>query len=80
MVWRFSPSIWKPTTLTTSIGKPEPGVLLEIARRLDVEPSRAALFEDALVGVEAGKRGGFGSVIGIDHGTMSSSKACERCT
>lgn len=49
-------------------GKPDPAVLLEIARRLDVEPSRAVLFEDALAGVEAGKRGGFGCVIGIDHG------------
>lgn len=49
-------------------GKPDPAVLLEIARRLDVEPSRAILFEDALAGVEAGKRGGFGCVIGIDHG------------
>ena len=26
------------------------------------------LFEDALVGVEAGERGGFGCVVGIDHG------------
>jgi beta-phosphoglucomutase-like phosphatase (HAD superfamily) len=29
---------------------------------------RAVLFEDALAGVEAGKRGGFGCVVGIDHG------------
>ena len=48
-------------------GKPEPAVLLEIARRLDVEPSRAILFDDALAGVEAGKRGGFGCVIGINR-------------
>jgi beta-phosphoglucomutase-like phosphatase (HAD superfamily) len=26
------------------------------------------LFEDALAGVEAGKRGGFGCVVGLDHG------------
>jgi beta-phosphoglucomutase-like phosphatase (HAD superfamily) len=26
------------------------------------------LFEDSLVGVEAGKRGGFGCVVGLDHG------------
>ena len=44
------------------------GTVLEIARRLDVQPSRAILFEDALAGVEAGKRGGFGCVVGIDHG------------
>ena len=49
-------------------GKPEPAVLLEIARRLDIQPSRAILFEDALAGVEAGKRGGFKCVVGIDHG------------
>ena len=42
--------------------------MLEIARRLDVEPSRAVLFEDALAGVESGKRGGFKCVVGIDHG------------
>ena len=49
-------------------GKPEPAVLLEIARRLDIQPSRAVLFEDALAGVESGKRGGFKCVVGIDHG------------
>jgi len=49
-------------------GKPDPALYLEAARRLDVQPSRAMLFEDALVGVEAGERGGFGCVVGIDHG------------
>jgi beta-phosphoglucomutase family hydrolase len=49
-------------------GKPKPAVLLEIARRLDVQPSRAILFEDALAGVESGKLGGFKCVVGIDHG------------
>ena len=49
-------------------GKPDPAVFLEAARRLGVQPSRAILFEDALAGVEAGKRGGFGCVVGIDHG------------
>ncbi len=49
-------------------GKPNPALLLEIVRRLDIQPSRAVLFEDALAGVEAGKRGGFGCVVGIDHG------------
>ena len=41
-------------------GKPDPALYLEAARRLGVQPSRAMLFEDALVGVEAGERGGFG--------------------
>ncbi len=49
-------------------GKPDPALYLEAARRLGVQPSRAMLFEDSLVGVEAGKRGGFGCVIGLDHG------------
>jgi beta-phosphoglucomutase family hydrolase len=49
-------------------GKPDPALFLEAARRLAVEPSRALLFEDALAGVEAGRRGDFGRVIGIDRG------------
>jgi trehalose 6-phosphate phosphatase len=49
-------------------GKPDPALYLEVARRLGVEPSHAILFEDALAGVEAGKRGGFRCVVGIDHG------------
>jgi beta-phosphoglucomutase family hydrolase len=49
-------------------GKPDPALFLEAARRLGVEPSRAVLFEDALAGVEAGRRGDFGRVIGIDRG------------
>jgi beta-phosphoglucomutase family hydrolase len=49
-------------------GKPDPAIFLEAARRLRVVPSRAVLFEDALAGVEAGRRGGFGRVFGIDRG------------
>ena len=70
-------------------GKAGSGTDLEAARRLGVEPSRAMLFEDSLIGVEAGKRGGFGCLVGIDHGQqrgalrrsapMSSSKTCEKC-
>ncbi|HEX6131731.1 MAG TPA: beta-phosphoglucomutase family hydrolase, partial [Actinomycetota bacterium] len=48
-------------------GKPDPAVFLEAARRLDVEPSRAAVVEDARSGVEAAARGGFAFVIGIDR-------------
>jgi beta-phosphoglucomutase family hydrolase len=47
-------------------GKPDPALFLEAARRLEVEPARAILFEDALAGVEAGRRGGFRRVVGID--------------
>jgi beta-phosphoglucomutase-like phosphatase (HAD superfamily) len=32
-----------------------------------VEPSQAAVFEDALAGVEAGHAGGFGFVVGVDR-------------
>jgi len=48
-------------------GKPDPATLLEAARRLDAEPARCVVVEDALVGVEAGSRGGFGFVIGVDR-------------
>ena len=40
---------------------------LETARRMGVEPARAVVVEDALSGVEAGRRGGFGLVIGVDR-------------
>ncbi len=49
-------------------GKPDPAVFLEAASRLGVEPGRAAVVEDALAGVEAGRRGRFGLVIGVDRG------------
>lgn len=49
-------------------GKPQPDMYLEAARRLGVAPERAAVFEDALAGVEAGARGGFGCVVGVDRG------------
>lgn len=48
-------------------GKPDPATFLEAARRLGVTPGRAVVVEDALVGVEAGRRGGFGLVIGVDR-------------
>lgn len=48
-------------------GKPHPGLFLEAARRLRVAPERAAVVEDALAGVSAGSRGGFGLVIGLDR-------------
>ncbi|MBW3619586.1 MAG: HAD-IA family hydrolase [Actinobacteria bacterium] len=49
-------------------GKPDPAVLLEAARRIEAEPVRTVVVEDAHVGVEAGRRGGFGLVIGVDRG------------
>lgn len=49
-------------------GKPAPDMFLEAARRLGVPPSRSVVFEDAAAGVEAGRSGGFGLVIGIGAG------------
>ena len=48
-------------------GKPAPDTFLEGARRLGVEPGQAAVFEDALAGVEAGRAGDFGCVIGVNR-------------
>ena len=48
-------------------GKPKPDTFVEGARMLDAEPAQAAVFEDALAGVEAGRAGGFGAVIGVDR-------------
>jgi beta-phosphoglucomutase family hydrolase len=48
-------------------GKPAPDTFLEGARRLGVPPEQAAVFEDALAGVEAGSAGHFGVVIGVDR-------------
>ena len=49
-------------------GKPAPDMFLEAARRLKTPPSRAVVFEDAVVGVEAGCAGRFGHVVGIGRG------------
>lgn len=48
-------------------GKPAPDIFLEAARQLQVKPERAAVVEDAIAGVEAGREGGFGLVIGVDR-------------
>jgi alpha,alpha-trehalase len=51
------------------LGKPDPAIFIETARRLGVEPADAVVVEDAISGVEAGRVGGFGGVIGIDRGS-----------
>jgi beta-phosphoglucomutase-like phosphatase (HAD superfamily) len=48
-------------------GKPAPDFFLECARRLAITPPESAVFEDALAGVEAGRAGGFGCVVGVDR-------------
>ena len=48
-------------------GKPAPDTFLAGAKALGVEPAHAAVFEDALAGVEAGRAGQFGYVVGVDR-------------
>jgi beta-phosphoglucomutase family hydrolase len=48
-------------------GKPAPDTYLAGARALGVEPAQAAVFEDALAGVEAGRAGHFGVVVGVNR-------------
>ncbi|WP_018548679.1 HAD family hydrolase [Streptomyces sp. LaPpAH-108] len=48
-------------------GKPHPDTFLAAAHDLGVEPARAAVFEDALAGMDAGRAGGFGYVVGLDR-------------
>jgi alpha,alpha-trehalose phosphorylase len=49
------------------VPEPEPAIFLEAAQRMGVAPARAVVVEDALAGVEAGRRGGFGLVVGVDR-------------
>jgi beta-phosphoglucomutase family hydrolase len=48
-------------------GKPAPDTFLAGARALGVAPTQAAVFEDALAGVAAGRAGGFACVVGVDR-------------
>jgi beta-phosphoglucomutase family hydrolase len=48
-------------------GKPAPDTFLAAAHALDVQPAAAAVFEDALAGVAAGRAGRFGFVVGVDR-------------
>jgi beta-phosphoglucomutase family hydrolase len=48
-------------------GKPAPDTFLAAAELLGAEPAEAAVFEDALAGVEAGRAGNFGWVVGVDR-------------
>jgi beta-phosphoglucomutase family hydrolase len=48
-------------------GKPAPDTFLAGARALGAEPAEAVVFEDALAGVEAGRAGDFGFVVGVDR-------------
>jgi beta-phosphoglucomutase family hydrolase len=48
-------------------GKPAPDTFLYAAKLLGVDAAHAAVFEDALAGVEAGRAGNFGYVVGVDR-------------
>jgi beta-phosphoglucomutase family hydrolase len=54
-------------------GKPAPDTFLRAAKLLNTEPQRAVVVEDAISGVQAGRAGNFGLVIGVDrHGEPDS--------
>ena len=57
------------------VGKPDPGMFLAAVRLLNTDAKRAVVFEDAISGVEAGKRGGFGLVVGVDRAARGASLA-----
>jgi beta-phosphoglucomutase family hydrolase len=48
-------------------GKPAPDTFLAGARAFDADPAQAAVFEDAQAGVQAGRAGDFGWVVGVDR-------------
>src|SRR5438874_4476452 len=48
-------------------GKPAPDTFLAASEEVGVQPAESALFEDALAGVEAGRAGRFGFVVGVDR-------------
>ncbi|WP_433159370.1 beta-phosphoglucomutase family hydrolase [Kribbella sp. CA-247076] len=49
------------------LGKPAPDTFLRAAQLFGVDPAEAAVFEDALAGVAAGRAGAFGFVVGVDR-------------
>ena len=46
-------------------GKPAPDIFITACERLGADPGRSIMVEDAYSGVEAGRNGGFGLVIGV---------------
>ena len=48
-------------------GKPAPDSFLKAAQNLRVEPARTVVVEDAISGVESGRAGNFGLVLGVDR-------------
>ena len=58
--------MWWPSSEHLA-GKPAPDTYLAAARLLGVPAEAAAVFEDALAGVDAGRAGHFGYVVGVDR-------------
>ncbi|MBV9180477.1 MAG: HAD-IA family hydrolase [Acidobacteria bacterium] len=52
-------------------GKPQPDIFLQCLSQLTAQPqpARSGIVEDAIAGVQAGERGGFGLVLGVDRGS-----------
>jgi beta-phosphoglucomutase family hydrolase len=61
-------------------GKPAPDTFLAGAKALGVDPAHAAVFEDALAGVAAGRAGGFGAVVGVDRVGQAAALAAHGAT
>lgn len=58
-------------------GKPDPDIFLKAAELLGVTASRSVVVEDAVSGVQAGQRGGFALVVGVDRGHNRSALAAN---
>lgn len=58
-------------------GKPAPDTYLAAAAALSTPPAEAAVFEDALAGVEAGRAGHFGCVVGVDRAGQAAALAAR---
>jgi alpha,alpha-trehalase len=57
--------------------KPDPAILLEAAHRVRADPPRCIVLEDAESGIQAGRRGEFGLVIGVErHGHPDRLRRC----
>jgi len=59
------------------LGKPAPDSYLAAARILDATAAQAAVFDDAQAGVQAGRAGGFGRVVGVDR--LNQAQALREC-
>ncbi|MFG2331753.1 HAD family hydrolase [Streptomyces sp. NPDC048604] len=59
-------------------GKPDPALFLRAAALLGSRPQDTAVAEDALAGIEAARRGGFGLVVGVDRTPLRPTAALLR--